>query len=259
MDEALQIPGMNPSTCSMRSLERLRAGELDTTQAEKVRAHAAGCARCAARLAELDRETADFKREVPFDRFESAVARKGREQKRHTWVGPMGLALAAGVAALLIGGPLLYNSDARRNGNGIKGSDGVVELFVGGTGAAPRLAKSGETLSAGERVRVGYQTREHKYVLVFSVDEAGVATALYPESGPSVPVEKGAGTHLMPDSLELTGKGLEKVIALFSDEPLDVGAALSAASREFTRAGQLERMQPLPLRAQESSITVRKP
>ena len=258
MDEALSIPGMGgPQACSTRSLERLRAGELDAAEAEEVRAHAASCAQCGARLAGLEREAAEFKREVPFDRFESAVARKGRELKRRSWVAPMGLALAAGLAAIVVGGQLLYNGGNRHNL--IKGAYGVIELFVGGTGAAPRLAKNGETLLAGERVRVGYQTREHRYFLVFSVDEAGVATALYPESGPSLPVDKGPGTHLMPDSLELTGKGLEKVIALFSDEPLEVRTALAAASREFARAGSLERMQPLGLRAEESTIAVRKP
>jgi hypothetical protein len=263
MDDALAIPGMKAADgCSRRSLERLIAGELDAAQAEKLRAHASSCAVCGPRLAELEHEAADFKREVAFDRFEAKVIAKGLEsQRRGSKTNKViGLAIAAGIAALVIGLPQL--SVFKNNGtNTLKGSDGTLELFVGGTGAAPRMAKNGEALSVGERVRVGYQARDHRFVLIFSVDEQGVATALYPESGPSLPIEKSPGTHLMADSLELTGNGREKVIALFSDEPLLVAHALEAASLEFRHAGSLDAMKPLPLplRADESSLTLKKP
>jgi hypothetical protein len=64
----------------------------------------------------------------------------------------------------------------------------------------------------------------------------------------------------MPDSLELTGKGHERIVAVFSDQPIDVAQALAAASREFSRAGSLQRMHDLRLgvRSEESAVTVKK-
>lgn len=258
MDESLEIPGLRSPTCSRRSLERLRAGELHGPEESTVRAHAASCARCGADLAQLEREAAEFKAEVPFERFEAKVEAKQAQRRRGRVAGPVSLALAAGIALILVWGPMKAILGSQGGRNLTKGGS-VLELFVGGTGAAPRLAQDGEALAPGERVRVGYQAPEKKYVMVLSVDEAGVATALYPESGPSLPVDKSAGTHLMPDSLELTGQGLERVIALFSDEPLEVRAVLEAASKEFTRSGRLDRMAELPLRAEQSAKTLKKP
>jgi len=258
MDESLEIPGLRSPTCSRRSLERLRAGELHGDEETRVRAHAASCARCGAELAGLEREAAQFKAEVPFEEFQAKVEARPAQRQRGRVAGPVGLALAAGIALIVAWGPMQALLGSQRHQNLTKGGS-VLELFVGGTGAAPRLAQDGEALAAGERVRVGYQAPEKKFVLILSVDEAGIATALYPESGPSLPVEKGAGTHLMPDSLELTGNGLEKVIALFSDDPIEVRAALEAASKEFTRAGRLDKMAELPLRAEQSAKTLKKP
>ncbi|HEY3452321.1 MAG TPA: ACP synthase [Myxococcales bacterium] len=260
MDEALDIGGLRNPTCSRRSLERLRAGELRGDEAAAVRAHAAGCARCGAELAALEKEAAQFKAEIPFEKFAAAVERKQAMRKRGKVAGPVSLALAAGIALILVWGPMkgLLGGGAQQGHHLTKGGS-AVELFVGGTGAAPRLAQEGEALAPGERVRVGYLAPDKAYVLILSVDEAGVATPLYPEAGPSLPVEKGAGTHLMPLSLELTGAGLERIIALFSDQPIEMRTALEAASKEFTRAGKLERMAELPLGAEQSAKTLKKP
>ena len=256
MDEHLEIPGTRSPTCSRRSLERLCAGELAGEDEQRLRAHAASCPECARALADLAREAEAFHREVAFDRFEAAVAAKAQKRSRRHIAGPVGLALVAGLAALLFIRPLT----ALHSRPGIKGDGAsVLELFVGCAGQAPRIAQNNETLAPGERVRVGYQSAHRRFVLVFSIDEAGVATALYPESGPSLPAEQGPGTHLMPDSLELTGRGAERIVALLSDEPIDARAALAAASREFSRAGRLDRMGPMRLGAEELSVVLHKP
>lgn len=262
MDESLDIPGLGlrSPTCSHRSLERLCAGELAGDEAASVRAHASSCARCGAELAALESEAAAFKAEVPFEKFAAAVERKQSQRRRSKVAGPVSLALAAGIALILVWGPAKVLVGGQHGHHLTKGGS-ALELFVGGTGATARQAQDGEALAPGERVRVGYLAPDKPYVLVLSVDEAGVATALYPESGPSLAVDKGAGTHLMPDSLELTGAGQEKIIAVFSDRPIDMKVALEAASKEFARAGRLDRMAdlPLPVRAEQSARTLKKP
>ena len=257
MDESLQIPGTRDPGCSQRSLEQLRSGELTADEAIRVRAHAASCARCGPRLAALEREAAEFKREVPLERLAAAVGR--RPARRGRVAGPIGFALAAGIALILIAGPMRAMLAQARHPNTVKGGGGVLELFVGGAGQAPRLAKDGEPLATGERIRVGYHAGEKRYLLVLCVDQKGVATALSPEFGHSLEADPTPGTHLMSDSLELTGQGDEKVIALFSDQPLEVRTALAAASREFARVGRLDQMGPLPLGADQQSLAVKKP
>ncbi len=258
MADLLEIPGTRSATCSRRALSRLCAGELAPAEESQVREHVKQCPDCSAELSRLQGEAASFPAEVPFDDFARAVLAKAERPKRKAISGPVGLALAAGILLIVLAGPLTFLSQHSRNA--LKGGDAVLELFVGGTGQAPRLATDGEALAPGERVRVGYQAPRHRHLLVLSVDESGTATALYPESGASLPVERAPGTHLMPDSLELTGKGYERIVAVFSDQPIDVAQALAAASREFSRAGSLQRMHELRLsvKSEESAVTVKK-
>jgi predicted anti-sigma-YlaC factor YlaD len=258
MDEMLEIPGTRREGCSRRSLERLLTGELDTEESARVRRHAESCPRCGSALAELEREAADFKNQVAFESFEAAIeARRHRASMR--WLKPVGLALAAGLAALMLAGPLRPAIFESHSGyNNLKGG-AALELYVGGTGASSRIATSDEKLAPGERIRVGYQAAGKPFVLVLSIDEAGVVTPLYPESGQSVAADSTSGTHLMPDSLELTGSGLERVIALFSARPIEVSAATQAARDEHARARGVAAMGPLSLEAEQSTLVVRKP
>ncbi|MGI5863747.1 MAG: zf-HC2 domain-containing protein [Myxococcales bacterium] len=258
MDERLDIPGTRATACSVRQLERLFAGELSGQDEEQLRRHVAGCARCGQQLAALEREASNMRRELPFERFEAAVLAKGSRAKPRRRVERALLALAAGLLAVALGGQLLSSSEGPSGRNALKGG-AALELFVGGAGADPRPAKDGESLAPGERIRVGYQASGKRFLIVLSVDEAGAVTPLYPESGTSLPAEPGPGTHLLPDSLELTGSGLERIIGLFSDSPLSVAAATEAAARELERAGSVERMGSLPLEAEQSGRAVRKP
>jgi hypothetical protein len=70
------------------------------------------------------------------------------------------------------------------------------------------------------------------------VDAAGEVTPLYPESGESLPVEAGAGAHWLPDSLEFTGAGAERVVVVLSDAPIKVEEARAAARQAFEEGGR---------------------
>ena len=260
MSDDLQIPGTREPGCSHQSLARLCAGELKAEEQASVRAHAASCARCGAELAALEREAQDFQREVPFERFQASVAARQRPARRGRVTVPVGLALAAGIAVIVAFGPMRALLRDARHSNTTKGGGSALELFAGGAGQAPRPARDGDALATGERIRVGYQAGSRRFLLVLSVDERGAATALYPAFGRSLAADPSPGTHLMSDSLELTGQGYERVIALFSDEPIDMRAAIAAATKEFVRAGRLDRMGPLPLQAEEqSAVSLKKP
>jgi len=258
MDEALRIPGTRPEGCSRLQVSRLLAGELEAEEERRVRAHLEGCDRCRQAARELEAEKAVFQSEVPFETFANRVASKQRQLSRRRWAGPVSLALAAGLSALVLAGPLQSVVFPSGPTTRSKGSS-ALSLYVGGASAQARLARDDEPLAQGERVRVGYQAGDRRYLLVLSVDEAGEVTALYPERGQSLPADASPGTHLMDDSLELTGTGHERVVAVFTDEPLSVEEAVAAATRELARAGGVAKMGPLPLPGEQSSLLVRKP
>ncbi|HMC95259.1 MAG TPA: ACP synthase, partial [Polyangia bacterium] len=102
----------------------------------------------------------------------------------------------------------------------------------------------------------------HRYLLSLSIDQHGEVTPLYPEAGASLPVPDGAerATRYLPDSLELTGTGIERIIVLLSDQPIDVEAARRSARAAYDQAGgDLSRLPRLALPGEEFERTFAKP
>jgi hypothetical protein len=138
----------------------------------------------------------------------------------------------------------------------------VAELRIGGGEGSQRMARTdvAEPLAPGERVRLGYTPDARRYVLALSVDEAGEVTPLYPEAGESLPVEPGAGTHWLPDSIEFTGSGAERVVVLLSDAPVTVEDATAAARQAFEAGGRdVARMPPLSVDGDQTHWVLLKP
>jgi hypothetical protein len=113
------------------------------------------------------------------------------------------------------------------------------------------------SLKPGERVRLRYQADGHPFVLVLSIDEQGQVTPLYPQTGQSLPAEPGGA--LLPQSVAFDGAGRERLVAVFSDEPLAVDAAVTRARAAFDQAGSLSSLGALGVGAEEAARTVQKP
>lgn len=226
------------------TLRRLHAGELPAPEATQARAHVAGCTACGAVLKEVEDAQARFEAEVPFERFAAQVERAATRQqaqatRRPQWeraARPLA-AMAATVLVLVGVGRFMASRDATEpRRNGLKGG-AVAELRIGGDGPQRTAqARQPEPLAPGERVRLGYEAGAHRYVLAVSVDARGEVTPLYPEVGESLPVEPGPGMHWLPDSLEFTGSGAERVVLVLSDAPLRVEDVTRAARDAFEAA-----------------------
>ncbi len=240
-------------------LRRFRAGELPPEDAGAIVAHTQDCGECRAKLRGFDEEQRGFETAIPFERFAAGVERAARRPDRRggslRWLAPV-LSVAAALAVVLTAAPLV-----KERPNRTKGGAEVV-LLVGSDGHGPQreaAVQTPEPLSAGERVRIGYKAGGHRFVAAVSVDAQGEVTALYPERGPSLPLNESEQLQYLPSSLEFTGKGLERVVVLLGDEPLDVGAVSEAARAAFQRAGGLAGMGPLQLPGEQFSRTVLKP
>jgi hypothetical protein len=255
----------SPEHPSPWMLRRLHAGELSASEAAPLRTHAEGCAQCGAVLREAEALQHQFEEDIRLARFTAGVEKAlRREAPRKAssffpllWAGPL-VAMATGVLLFVNLQP--SSGEPPPPGTRIKGG-AHAELRIGGTDAQRTVpGEALEPLAPGERVRLGYTPEAYPYVLALSVDAAGEVTPLYPESGQSLPVEPGPGTHWLPGSLEFTGDGLERVVLLLSAQPLDVQEALAAARRAFEAGGRsVERMPALDLPGTQTHWMLRKP
>jgi Domain of unknown function (DUF4384) len=244
------------------ALRRFRVGEALGNSA-----HADACADCRARLKTLDDEQRRFEQEFSFDRFAAGVERASRSRqaprRTRTW-WPSLRVLAIPTLSLAAGMVLFVTMTGDRiSPNRIKGGADITVRVAAGDGPQRTAASDvPEALALGERVRIGYRPGAHRYLLSLSVDERGQVTPLYPETGRSVSVGKGvgAGPRYLPDSIEFTDAGTERLIVIMSDEPLDVEAARRAARASFDRAkGDILHMPALELPGEQFQRTFIKP
>lgn len=250
-------------------LRRLRAGELLGQDGEAARSHLAGCGECTARLEALEEEERRFQAEVPFDRFAAGVARAQRRPALRPvqLVTPV-LALAAAVLLTVALRPMIAGTElADGRGNRLKGDrskrGAEIELRIAPPAGHPQrdaAPDAPEVLSSGERVRIGYKAGDYKFLAAVSVDEDGVVTPLYPEDGQSLPVEETGATHYLPGALEFTGRGAERVIVVFTDEPLALSEVKRAAKVAYDAAhGDVLRMPELAVPGGQFHQTLLKP
>jgi Domain of unknown function (DUF4384) len=242
------------------TLRRLHVGELPPTESQRAREHVAACAACHGVLKGFEATQARFEAEVPFERFAAGVERvlkEGPAARARPQLNGLLVAVAATVLLAVAVRPFLPGSPG---GNQLKGGASA-ELVIGGKGPQ-RTVQPGNTgeLLPGEQIRLGYVAGTYRYVLAVSVDEAGVVSSLYPESGPSLPVEAGAGTHWLPDSVAFTPGGSERVVVVLSEKPLEAEAVAAEARRAWESAGRkVEAMTSLGVDGEEKHWLLRKP
>ena len=174
-------------------LRRRRAGEALGAEGPAIEAHAAACAECKARIRALDDEQRRFEAAISFDRFAAGVERAARgtpavSRRRapiRGWMVVPTLAMAAAVAVMVTfhGLPWSWTRVHPPGYDGIKGGAGMLVRVAGAAGQRTARVDATEPLSAGERLRIGYQTGGHRYLLSLSIDEHGEVTPLYPETG----------------------------------------------------------------------------
>ena len=248
------------------TLRRRRAGEALGSDGPAIEAHATSCADCRARIRALDDEQRRFEQEISFDRFAAGVERaargaskaKARPPVLNTWLAPM-LAMAACVLAMVtfVPRPVMQKPTTRT-----KGGAGIVVRVAGVDGQRNARVDSAEPLARGERLRIGYTAGDHRYLIALTIDDHGVVQALSPEQGKSLALPDGAAsaTRYLPGSWELDGAGVERIIVVLSDQPIDVATATRAARAAYDKAGgNLARMPSLELPGEQFVRAFAKP
>jgi Domain of unknown function (DUF4384) len=230
-------------------LRRFRAGEFSGQAHEEIARHSAECGSCRAKLRLLQEEQREFERDIPFERFAGGVERAcrvPRPRPTRRWAMGSAFGLVATAAAVMLfwrpsgrvtnsGG---YEVGRHAGSNQTKGGLSAVVRIASASGGAQRSLPpaASATLQPGERIRLGYNSAAPGYLIAVSVDDAGEVSALYPEGGGSLLVEPTQHVTFLPDSLELTGSGRERVFLFLADRPLDGAAVKQSVHDAHTQA-----------------------
>jgi hypothetical protein len=109
-------------------------------------------------------------------------------------------------------------------------------------------AATPELLGTGERLRIGVRAGGRRYLFAITIDGAGLVTPLYPETGTSVALPPGEDVQFLPESVEMTGRGLERMVVVLTDEPTELDIMRRAAVAAFAKAkGDLTRLPDLAI------------
>ena len=217
---------------SLTALRRHFSGEIVTGVAQ----HVSSCEHCAGRLAALLAEQRELEAAVPFETFAALVAAKAQRPSRPRFAS-IAISIAATMVLMFAVSKLMTPDPSSR----VKGGESVSFVVAGAEGQRAAQAPV-ETLAAGKRLRIGVTAGDFHWASAVSVDQAGVVTAIYDRAV--------AGTTWLPDSLKLTGRGLERFIVLLSEAPMPAAAITNAARRSFDAAhGDVAKMAPLDMPA----------
>src|SRR5664279_518229 len=230
---------------SALTLDALALGALDADAEARTAVHLASCADCRA-----EQTVAAALRE----HFAVHVLPRTRPVSRRSWRWALVAAPALAAAILL----LVVTRD--RGGHdddelGIKG-DATWQVFANRNGETFAV-HDGTNLMAGDRIRFVVTPNGAPYLLVASVDGAGVASIYYPYGGTQSGPTHGARNEL-PGSIVLdTASGPERLYAIFSDDPItaeSVTEQLRVIGARGADAIRHARSLDVPSRAQASLV-----
>jgi len=159
---------------SALQLDRFLAREMTEGEAERLRVHVAGCARCTAVLEELriaSEERLPPLRVVP-------LAPRSRTLFPAAVAAAVGLAAAASLLLVV------------RPSTRLKGTGFALSMYVDHRGEV-RRAGPGETVAPGDAVRFAVSAPVNAYVAVLSLDPMGRGSIYFPAGGRAEPVQAG--------------------------------------------------------------------
>ncbi len=231
---------------SSETIDLLMLSGLDASATNEAKGHIDACPICRTRWRELNEDKEKFQQFV-FPRTLEKVASRVMEPSlldRLRIFGPwrvFGPMVGAGLAALVAVGVYNISSfDPQGDGSadiGVKGAktagqdvtlkgDARIALEVVAQRAAEGQfpVKAGSVLRPGDKIRFVVNPGNARYVLIGSRDGSGAFTVYHPFGGTrSAAIER--GSHELPGSVELDAvAGNEKLVAVFSSEPVDAKA-----------------------------------
>jgi hypothetical protein len=213
------------------ALDRIITGE--TTPG----AHLQGCAECAARLAELERDTAAFRVRAP-------IGELANHTRRNLWPRRRALGYGATVSALAAAAGLVFMLRTPPSEFRAKGGVALDVFRKGPSGSVEALLPMGQAVP-GDALRFRLATPQSGYAAIVSIDGAGAVTSYYPDATELPPIARGS-KQLLDVTIELDRTlGKERLIALVCRQRLRTEAVRAAMRTELTHVGgDASRVEP---------------
>jgi hypothetical protein len=243
-----------------------RAGRASTRPELQAEAHVLSCDVCTTRRRSIETARSALLAQLPPEDFARATLARAaaaessagladaRRAKLLRWT------FAGGVLALVAACLLWIQRPLSVAGNEVIRFKGPasLEVFVK-RGERVAAMRDGDALAGGDQLGFVYTLAEPRHLLLLSIDDTGAITRYFPSDGNSQRLAAGARVQL-PLAVELDAhRGEERLVAFFSDTPLDENAARRALAAAFQRAGALSKLGPIDVPAQQTSIGFRKP
>lgn len=238
---------MSESHLSALSIARMLLGSVSDEEAKETATHVEVCIPCHAEIEAARQSQKRFLAQV-FPRtlpaLESQIVSAHRWRR---WLGPLGLASAAGVlaavVALVVAVPARHTEEPEIQAKG----SGALQIF-GRRGDRVLAVEDGAILRPGDQLRFAVQSPGNSSVLIASVDGRGEASVYYP----STPLARDGGLEsILEGSIVLDdAPGPERIFALFSDRALDIAEVkkqLDAVAAGGASAIRSTRRLPVPL------------
>lgn len=229
--------------------DRMFAGELPATDCDEAKTHAASCARCGARLRELEAEREAFVFRPVAVKFDAAAPpARGRWRRGAPFATFAALAAAAMVVLVVIRKPEV--SERERT----KGTDApALMLFAGPSNALAQVGAS-DTIRSRQYLQAGYTSKRDGFGAVLSIDGAGQASIYVPAEGETMValpagIEKSFPTSTLLDDVV----GAEQIAIVWCEAAHPVGPMLEElrGTKAITaRAGCTQRIVALSKVAQ---------
>jgi len=214
-----------PHHLSLLTLDALALGALPPDREVQARDHIATCDRCLADSEESERSRDHFRLDVLARTMPHIERRAVRPiWRRAPWPALLVPALAAAAILLFV---VLSGREGTTDQDGdlrIKGG-ATLQVFAHRNGHVFRV-EDGAALAPGDRIRFVVYPADLPYLLIASVDGAGVVTVYFPYGGhESERLQDAAPRIELPGSIALdAAPGPERIHAIFSREPVSADA-----------------------------------
>jgi hypothetical protein len=206
--------------------DRLIAGELDLGAERVVRDHVAGCALCAARLAEIEAAAAAFIEHAP--PLPGRVIELRKRRPKPAWLASTAGALAA-AAALVVWARVhapwstidpSQGGDVADSSTRTKGA-ARLGLYIERRGAVIR-AQEGDTVHPDDRLQFTVTSAEGGFLAVIGVDGASAVTVYYPSGLRAEAFDPGTDLPLGASTILDATLGREVDYGLFCKAPIEL-------------------------------------
>jgi anti-sigma factor RsiW len=245
----------DPHHLSLLTLDALALGALPPDREAQARDHIATCARCLAESEEGERSRDHFRLDV-LARTMPHIQRRADRPRWRRAARPALLVPALAAAAILLFVVLSRREETTSQEADLRIKGGaILQVFAHRNGHVFRV-EDGTSLAPGDRIRFVVYPAGLPYLLIASVDGAGVATVYFPYGGhQSERIQTDAAPRIeLPDSIALdAAPGPERIHAIFSREPVSadaVEAMLSAVGAGGAQAIRNHQHLDIPAPAQ---------